>query len=807
MNTNQSTSYLSTPKMENRSVHEGDLQVRRRESVMDYNFTSKGKYTAALRQGFTTSDASLSDSSDLTFDLKGDSLICPSHHQNKNIFLFADYVDVNPKFSKFSRICINCESEIKEEKGSIDSRLYDIVIKQNKKKIREIRAGQVEMGLFSNKNVVGCQQVLDDVVYPFTDELIDLVGTFESSILARFCESGNSSELENLKNFINQMKLDANGDPLVEGIGLNKDREREYISLAIFLIYFQGVNKKTISYDGVSESLKSHLLKIIKLRKVIVRNTTEWLRFLIGDFYDFVFTTEGLSVDNQFRASLNIEYPSEEDLARLKHYYEQIIRQKDEQISALLSEKDKHLQIIEELKRNMNNMKIEFENTLRTELQNWKTKFAEMESKYQNELRGLAQERDQLKQQIAMLSQKFEMEIRGLASKYENTLMELEQLKEAYSNLQIQFNQLRQDYERLKAQYEALKNENAQLLLKITSLNETLNNLGKDRDASGVQIATLTAENDKLRAELANLLTLKVTLEAQLAEAKSRYDDLAVQLNKLREELNFKNSLVQKFEFEIKHLNSNKFNSDSQMSALNQQVEHLKGVIAALNNQVEDLKAKIPLITERDNEISKLRSHISLCKVEWERLSESYDVLLADNRKYLEVNQSLVVVILELQEKIRRNNSGLEVVDLSIKQKIDILAKEAVTHQRIEVSSNNETVKKYQTLIDEVKSRLGLISNQNLNKSAVFANLSVSMESAHNSSSQAGAGLNVEVQRSTVVTNDYGMNSMSHGGAVTRSIIQQSVSSPSNGYELKGYGNFDLSQYGIKNTSNSYGSK
>ena len=919
--------------------------LKRRETVNDYRFKTAGKYTTEIRKGNASEN-----SSDLTFDLKGDNLVCPQHFQNKNIFLFADYTDVNPKYTKFSRICINCESDIKEVRGGIESKLYDIIIRQNKSKIKEIREQKTRMGGFINEISQTCSNIVNETVYPLADEFLDICGTFEIDVLSKFMDAGNAEELEKLKTFVSNMQLEANGDPKLEGIGRDKEREREYISLAMFLIYFQGVKDEHVSYAGISESLKSHLLRIIKMRRAFVRKSNEWLRFLVGDFYDFIFTTEGLAVDNNFRSSLQIEHPTEDDFMKMKLYFEQIIKQKDEQISGLLSEREtlarlnqEYLNQIEELKNSMNKMRVDFENTLRSRLEamkneyenqlralsvefnNLKLRFQEMESKYQTELRGLTQERDHLAQQLAALAQKYEADMRALSAQLEHTLKELETLRGSYSTLQAQFNQkvqeltnlksqydtlrtensqlqnritsllgeletLRnnfaslqaqfnqktQEYNSLKANFEALRNENAQLLLKISALlaeidglksnlanvqlllsqktqeyntlkaqfeslrnengqlqqrivslmgelenlkntlsglqaqynqkvqefnnlklqfdglrndhaalqnrfaqltseletlranfanlqaqyNQKLNelnslksqfdalrnenatlrqkvenltglvaSLSKERDQLNALLVSLRGEIEKLKSLIVTLTSSSGNVEAQLAEAARKYDELMGQYNNLRDELNLKLTLIQKLELSLKQSETNNQNLTSQLNVNLQQIEGYKTTIAKLTRQLEELRVRLSIISERDNEITKLKLTITQCKSEWEKLSESYDHLLTDMKKQLDLNQALIIALAEMHAKIEKHNGNLAGIDLSLRQQIEVLTKEALCKQRMEYSSSTETVTRCQSQLEDLKSRLGRVEGQRLNKSAVFSNITMSVES------------------------------------------------------------------------------
>ena len=580
---------INTPTSTFREGSDG-LLMKRRETVSDFKFQNRGKYTDSIRKNHQSNSTAVQG--DLTFRLTDENLICKTHFMNRNIFLFEDYTDIQPYFTKFARVCQNCESEIKEIRdGSANTGLYDMVIRKNKSKIREIRENRTNSDSANYEIISRTSNFLQESVYPVGDEWFAILESFETNVAEKFYDEVEvGKEMKELKEFILQMDLDPKGDPKLDGIGQNKEKEREYISLAIFLLYFQGSTK--VSYNGISDSLKNHLLSMIRLRKVIVRKITEWLRLLIGDFYDFIFTKEGLEVDNGFRNALNIEYPSEEELMKLKFYYEQIIKQKDEQISGLLGEREKLFRDnqdlsnqVEEFKRIINQMKAEFESTIRTkleslrfefegklnsvnaELSRWKIDFADLEARY----KLLLAERDQLRQSSAnktelearlakvvaeleawrnrfadlenryksTLAERDQLasQLQALSLKYEAALREIESLKLSVNNYMNQLNQSKQEVANLFNKVDGLTTENKQLRGEVNNLNNTLKNVTDERDHIRSELLNLVGEVEKYKSENAMLLNIKVSHEAQLAEFKNRYDELLAAFNTLKETL------------------------------------------------------------------------------------------------------------------------------------------------------------------------------------------------------------------------------------------------------------------------------
>ena len=229
------------------------------------------------------------------------------------------------------------------------------------------------------------------------------------------------------------------------------------------------------------------------------------------------------------------------------------------------------------------------------------------------------------------------------------------------------------------------------------------------------------------------LLNLKSTLEGQLAEGKRRNDELSAQLNKLREELNLKLSFIQKLEQQLRASESTNQSLVNSNNVLVQQLEGLKNNMLLLTNQLEETKIRLTIITDRDNEIAKLKLIITQCKAEWERLSESYDSLLIDVKKQIELNQALVIVISDMHGKMERHNGSLGVIDLSIRQQIEVLTKEALFKQRLDYSTSSDTIQKCQAQLEDIKSKVGKVEGQRLNKSAVYPCIVFSSDSFQSS--------------------------------------------------------------------------
>lgn len=333
--------------------------VRPEISAFNYTFRGLGKYTSnCFIQGKNT----FMSKRTFTFESE-EATYCTVHDEIMDYILLED---VDETWEKNDTICKVCYSELERKLGRSPKRvLYDTVIFDHKEKILQIKNNQLNL----NSGSYGIETVsfMRDNIISLADELIYLSESFASEISNRI--SGNSAaydQILKLKEFITSMPLNEKNEPILKGIGRDEAKKKKYIKLALFLIRFAGITDSTDvssgSYSGLTASLKSHLISIIQLRKLIVIRITEWLRFLCGSFYEYIFSLEGLKIDYSFLNGLQIEFFSEEEINKLRISYENEIRIRDERIRILEIENSKLLKIHSELNINITNLNIHIEN-------------------------------------------------------------------------------------------------------------------------------------------------------------------------------------------------------------------------------------------------------------------------------------------------------------------------------------------------------------------------------------------------------------------------------------------------------------
>ena len=72
----------------------------------------------------------------------------------------------------------------------------------------------------------------------------------------------------------------------------------------------------------MTHSLKNQIISLINLRKVIILRITDWLRYLIGGFYEEIHLLENLPLDENFRQSLQIDYVDESEIIKMRIFFE-----------------------------------------------------------------------------------------------------------------------------------------------------------------------------------------------------------------------------------------------------------------------------------------------------------------------------------------------------------------------------------------------------------------------------------------------------------------------------------------------------
>ena len=700
---------------------------------------------------------------------------CPVHKEMREIILLSE-VD---KFQKFERICVQCESEIKRNfPGKVNSELYNVIIEQNKEKIKKIKTMNVNIDLTDNSNLG--QKALNfsnESIEPIADEILDLVDSLNNQIITKLVDNGDKLKFQELKEFINNMPFNNLGDPNLNLIGENQSLKAKYVALAIFLLKHNtdsGLNlSKSINSVNLSKLLIEYLKEITRLRKHIMSKFTDWLRFLTGDFYDYIFTLDRNDIDFNFRNSFQIDFINEEDLMRMKSLLELELRKRDDKLSSLFAENEQfrleleslrgslrgysdqesyynnlklklsqyeheinslklslsqvsgerdlalrknneYVQQIEELNRNIYNMRLDYESQTKIIIENLKNEIANLNNQIKNyvfQIKELDSNMNNYKIQLDQVRN----ENSGLNSQIKNSLFQINEYEVNLKNLKIQMEQLRNENNNLSLKINSINNENSSLSSQIKNYINQINSITAERDEARNQLILIKSEIDKFKNELIRISNLNVTIEGQNREMKQRYEDLLSNYNKLKLEFDNKINLISKLELQMNELaNKTQAQINLQLSKINK----LEADIQELIRLNEDYKSRLKIIPDKELEVEKVRNAFIPLKQEYSKIHDLYESALVDLKRQIELNELLKNLINELQAKVESHNRDNGNQEQFIKQQIDAFTKNILAKKPIEYAPINDHVRRMDAEIEGVKNKIKRNDGQVLNKNS-----------------------------------------------------------------------------------------
>jgi len=647
-NTNVFYEISSQPRETSSYIRSGTMSqvINRRQSqiISDYDFKAVGKYTGQVLSSILLKNSkkgSILPNIELNFD-KMDSNYCQEHGEIKDYILMS----TPPQgFKIYDIICKNCLSQINyKNPNPVKAELFDSIIIDNKEKLLQIKQNKLDLHTGNSGELI---ELINETILHLADELIFLSEEFDNQITGKISSmSAKAEEIGKLKNFINSIEFTSSGDPNVSGIGKNEQLKNKYIKLALFLANFTEFSSDH-SHVGIVESLKIHMGKMIQIRKVMVNKISTWLRYLSGEFYEFVHGLENLPVDRQFKQNLPVEYVSEEQLLQLKLFYEGELRKRDDRIRVLEDENIRYRKEIDTLKTSLGYMseqetiiselrlklqKFESENAyqkqnissltnenqriielnsqylkqieiFRTEItqlkvdydkkigeyilniNQWTVKYSELDSKYNIDVRKSTADIDTLQGQIRIINQRYDNDVKALNEKYDSLFKEYNNIKMTANNYFIQINQLTNDKQGLEKTIETH-------VLRIRSLEDDLNKsnnsiqiLVKERDDGRSQIIILKSDIEKFRGEINILTNIKITYEGKINELQKKCDDLSALYVKLQNDFNVKLTII---------------------ANLNSDIEKLRGEINILTNIKITYEGRINELQKKNDDLSTL---------------------------------------------------------------------------------------------------------------------------------------------------------------------------------------------------------
>lgn len=629
----------------------------------DYECESKGKYTKLLAEKIKNLNAitnsnqvSDSESSNLHFSKDADkSNFCDTHHEIEDYILFEDIEN----YKKHEKICKNCLSMLKMRKGpggKVDARLYYEIILDNKDTLSAIKSNKInfEEIVTSKNNFADANIFIKENILPLADEIIQICESFTDEINTSLNPNFQLDEFRKFKEFIDTIDLGADGAPNIFVTGADKNKTIfKHISLASFLInmssntmnffaFGENENQPTNHQKGVSEKLKNFVIKISKLRKLMVTNLSLFIKFLLGSFYDFIFSLEGLAADQEFKPLVQLDYVNAEELSRIKLIYDSELQMKEEKINSLeeenirmkheleilrsnfahFSEQESYIQKLKQdltkleeerntqnlninnllsenerltkqnneifstnemLKNDLQNLKAELEARFRSAFEQLKSeyekkiiaigsdlnetrfKLAEIEQKYNLDIRNLTIERDGLLNKIAGMQQRYEMDMKALKEQLDAFLREYNNTQKNLNQHVMQITALNQEKDSAKI---ALENAKVQISNYENTIQNQSNQIGallKERDDFRQQMAHIRGEAENLRAELNNQVNMRSGLESVLIESRKKGDELINALNAVKTEFANKLTIIPQLEAQVRDLKNTNGQLNSQV--------------------------------------------------------------------------------------------------------------------------------------------------------------------------------------------------------------------------------------------------
>jgi len=539
----------------------------------EYTFRSKGKYTSAL----LVSAGANSASGNISFKFDDFSNSKCREHEN-----FNDYIVLEPfgKFQRLQAICNECESQYTRERKKMGitnrdgCRLMTDVIRDNGEKILNIRQGKISI-----TNQSDCQRstsILYDEIVPLADELMDICDEVYNEIIVKFSGSyADNEELLKLKRFIDEIPLINGLEPNVYKIGDNYELKSKYVKLAIFLLDFEGVKTNNVNYSGISTKLKQHITRIVELRKCIVLQLTKWLRFVCGGFYNFIFQSEEVSIDEFFRKSVKIDFLSEEEIRKLELFYQAEISKRDLRIRLLEEENQRLLAELESLRGDLCHSSDQ-----EAIIEELRRKLMEIEDDWFKRGQSIERLTEENKKYVVM-NLEYSNQIKTLKADLENQRVNFE------NHLKISINDLRTQYESQISKFTLEINE---WRSKFISLETKYQNESKqwisDRDGFNGRIQILIQQNT---AEINNYKETINKLNLEINNYNVNFKNLGLEINEWRSKFI---SLETKYQNESKQWISDRDGFNGRIQILIQQntaeINNYKETINKLNLEINN---------------------------------------------------------------------------------------------------------------------------------------------------------------------------------------------------------------------------
>jgi len=499
-------------------------------------------------QTVSTSSASLNNAS-LINDIENTSdLFCETHKQDKEYIILEDLGN----FKKLTPLCNICSAELQRQfKRKPNMESYMTVIYANSQTIMNIKKNNLNIANFHQGTE--CKEVFNQTIQVLTEELAFVCNEFSTQFI-QVVDNSNSNfgysaeNIRKIQNFIDNIKLQADGSPCLQDIGAaeNRDLRIKYIKLAGFLLRFEGfsalMEASSSSFAGISGILRGHIVRIIDIRRRLVAAITEWLKFLLGPFYEFTFGLEKSSLDAAFRSShfSLVDYIGENiniNNFNITMHRDYLLLQ--ERIRVLEKENAE----LRESPPENDNLEILNKRILYLEglISNYQTEITNLSNNSKTEITHII---NRQKTEFVTITKNYELKITELNLQNSNFVQQLESFRR-------QIDLLTKEREEWRLKYDqSISSAN----LKFESYIIEINNLKKERE-------TIVSRSEQVMAELQARFEAQISQyntiirgneekirqwETEAAEWKLKFDQVSIKTSHYEEKINQLNILVNK---------------------------------------------------------------------------------------------------------------------------------------------------------------------------------------------------------------------------------------------------------------------
>ena len=649
-----------------------------------------------------------------SFVEKKDKHMCEEHNEIKNNFAVENF----DKYKKGEAFCSVCTEELNEkyqEKHgeSAPIKAYHLIIKKQKEKILEIKRKNIDeiaKGLSAANSIdsQNSQKIFKEKITSIPDTVSNLIEQVEDGVYSRISNEESLSNFREIKQFIDNMQLSPNGDPILEKIGAHEGLKVEYAKLAQFLLTFEGVEIKG-DYEGIVENFKQTIVTLNDTRKSSVQRMDLLMKSFLGPMFDHIYSLEGMKPDEEFRSRFLPEYINEDYVNKLKAEFRAEIKTKDDRIAeleALLKKQKAEIaQLnslngeykiqIEKMSADMILMKTEFEKKIRNALQAMKTECDKKVKEVTDEMNDWKQKYLDLEAKSKDMITKLNLEIKTLTTNFKNKIADLEkeiqslndQLAELTNSSNKKIKALNAELNELRKKYTALETEYHTKMEQMTNEIKALH-----ADYKG-KIAVLEANIKKMTLEITHLNEEIESLRAQLSDANQKFNDLKTKLTAELNELKMRyasleneyHDKVEQMANEIKGLHAE---YKARISVLEANIKKMTLEITHLNEEITNLQAQLADANKRFNDLkAKLTAELNDLKNKYTALETEY------------------------HEKMEQNANEIKGLHADYKSKISVL-EATIKKMTSEIAHLNEVNANLQAQLDDANKRLSDISKR-----------------------------------------------------------------------------------------------